>query len=50
MTHARIHSLGGTGSTGDGLNHFVPVGDQCGVRLLLQCVRVQLIVFLFDRL
>lgn len=21
MTYARIHSLGGTGSTGDGLNH-----------------------------
>lgn len=50
MTHSRIQSLWGTGSTGDGLNHSYLLEISGGVRFLLQCVYVQLIVFLFDRL
>ncbi len=48
MIHARIHSLWGTGNLGSGMNHSYLIGGACGVGFLLQCVRVQLIVFHFD--
>ena len=49
VTNQRIESLWGTGDIGGGLIHSHLRDDECGVRLLLQCVCVQLIVFsLFD--
>jgi hypothetical protein len=47
MTHPRLHSLGVLGimPARQRPEPFAPIADQCGVRLLLQCVCVQLIVF-----
>ena len=49
MNPLRIHDSDGAGNRQrQSLEPFVPVGDQRRVRFLLQCVRVQLIVFLVD--
>ena len=50
MTYPRINSLWGTENIGGGLIHSHLRDDQCCFRLLLQCICVQLIAFLFDRL
>jgi len=47
VTNQRIESLWGTGDIGGGLIPSHLRDDECGVRLLLQRVGVQLIVFFF---
>ena len=50
MTQLRIHDLDGAWNIHrPSLEPFVPIIGQCGVRFFLQCVCIQLIVFLFDR-
>ena len=49
MTNQRINSLWSTGNIGGGLIYSHLRDDECGVRPLLHCVRVPLIIFsLFD--
>lgn len=51
MTQLRIHGSDGAGNIHMwSLEPFVPIVGQCRVRFFLQCVCIQLIVFLFDRL
>jgi hypothetical protein len=49
MTNQRINCLWSTGNIGGGLIYSHLRDNECGVRLLLHCVCVPLIVFsLFD--